>query len=139
MKRDLSLIKKILLKIEEIYINTPIKNLKIEGYSIEGIANHCELLYEEHLISKYKPYYADNQLELFLVGNLTNEGFNYLDSIRDAEELESHKHFNIMYNETNITAQKLINKNGVVGSNNNQKINKKTDLGLNLKLPEIKK
>lgn len=44
-----------------------------------------------------------------------------------------------MYNETNITAQKLINKNGVVGSNNNQKINKKTDLGLNLKLPEIKK
>ena len=42
MKRDLSLIKKILLKIEEIYINTPIKNLKIESYSIEEIANHCE-------------------------------------------------------------------------------------------------
>lgn len=85
MKRNLKLIKLILLKIEEQYENKSIYNLKVDGYRIEQIANHCELLYGEGLISNYKAIYGGGQLEAFLVGNLTNEGFNYLDLIRDTD------------------------------------------------------
>lgn len=97
MKRDLHLIKKILLKIEEEYENTTLFGLKIEGYTTQQIANHVELLYGEGLISYYKGQYGGNKLWGFTVGNLTNEGFNYLDTIRDTDDLESHKHFNVYY------------------------------------------
>ena len=56
-----------------------------------------ELLYGEGLISYYKGQYGGNKLWTFTVGNLTNEGFNYLDTIRDTDDLESHKHFNVYY------------------------------------------
>lgn len=95
MKRDLQLIKKILLKIEDEYVNTPLMNISLDGYTKEQIANHCELLYEEGLLNKYKGHFADNSLYIFYVGNLTNEGFNYLDTIRDTDDLESHKSFNV--------------------------------------------
>lgn len=95
MKRDLQLIKKILLKIEEEYVNTTLTNLTIEGYTKEQVANHCELLYEEGLINKYSAKFGNDCLYLFFVGNLTNEGFNYLDTIRDTDDLESHKSFNV--------------------------------------------
>lgn len=95
MKRDLQLIKKILLKIEEEYVNAPLMNISLDGYTKEQIANHCELLKEEGLLNKYKAYFADNSLYIFYVGNLTNEGFNYLDTIRDTDDLESHKSFNV--------------------------------------------
>ena len=97
MKRELQLIKKILLKIEEEYENTTLFGLKIEGYTTQQIANHVELLYGEGLISYYKGQYGGNKLWSFTVGNLTNEGFNYLDTIRDTDDLESHKSFNVYH------------------------------------------
>ena len=103
MKRDLQLIKRILLAIEEEYENTILMNLSIEGYSMQQVANHAELLYREGLLSIYKANYAGDQLWSFAVGNLTNEGFNYLDIIRDTDELESYKHFNVFYYDHSIT------------------------------------
>ena len=103
MKRDLQLIKKILLTIEEKYENTALMDLKIEGYTLQQVANHAELLYGEGLISLYKGHYAGNKLWSFAVGNLTNEGFNYLDIIRDTDDLESYKHFNVSYYDQSIT------------------------------------
>lgn len=137
MKRDLNLIKKILLKIEEEYMNTILWDLKIEGYSIEQVANHCELLYGEGLISQYKGHFADNKLYTFAVGNLTNEGFNYLDTIRNATDLESYKNFNLLIdNSTNIKANKVKFKDSLLGGKENtQSISKKTDFGVSLKLP----
>ena len=100
MKRNLLLIKKILLKIENDYMNTSLMNIGIEGYNLNQIANHCELLFEEGLLSKYNPRYGGDHLLMFTVGNLTNEGFNYLDTIRDTDNLESHKSFNVLVNST---------------------------------------
>ena len=60
MKRDLQLIKRILLAIEEQYENTTLMDLKIEGYTMQQVANHAELLYGEGLISAYKAHYAGN-------------------------------------------------------------------------------
>lgn len=123
MKRDLQLIKKILLKIEEEYVNTTLINLTIDGYTSEQIANHCELLYEEGLINKYSAKFVDNALWCFFVGNLTNEGFNYLDKIRDTDDLESYKHFDMYYDQSiNIgDGNELKNSNIKNGAENGKK------------------
>lgn len=124
MKRDLQLIKRILLAIEEEYENTILMNLSIEGYSMQQVANHAELLYREGLLSIYKANYAGDQLWSFSVGNLTNEGFNYLDIIRDTDELESYKHFNVLYYDHSITigdGNKINKTEFVAGGENGEK------------------
>lgn len=83
MKRDMDLIRKIMLRIEEEYTSTAIFNLKVDGYTMEQIAVHCKMMYETGLISDYKAQYAGNSLYSFGVSNLTWEGYEYLDKIRD--------------------------------------------------------
>ena len=82
MLRDMELCRKILLVIEEQYVDTAIFNLKVEGYSMKKIAYHCKLLYDAKLISDYKPMYGDDHLLSFGVGAITWEGHEYLDKIR---------------------------------------------------------
>lgn len=83
MKRDMDLVRKILLKIEEDYVSTAVYNIKIDGYSDEQIAYHCKILYEAGLISDYKAQYGSNELYSFGVGSLTWDGNDYLDKVRD--------------------------------------------------------
>lgn len=71
MKRDMELVRLILLKIEEEYHSTVIYNLKITGYDSETVAYHCKILNEAGLISDYDAQYADNKLWSFVVGSLT--------------------------------------------------------------------
>ena len=83
MKRDMDLIRLILLKIEEEHKSTAIYNLAIDGYDKETVAYHCKILHEVGFISDYKPFYANNRLCEFRVGGLTWEGCDYLDKVRD--------------------------------------------------------
>lgn len=86
MKRDLDLIRNILMEIEKQYDGTAIHNLQIDGYNQNIIANHCRLLYEKKLISDYKPFYADNKLYSFGVSDMTYEGYNLLNNIKDEKK-----------------------------------------------------
>lgn len=83
MKRDMDLVREILLEIEKSYVSTAIRDLHIDGYDKETIAYHCKILHEAGLVSEYIPRYADNGLFAFFVGGLTWEGNDYLDKIRD--------------------------------------------------------
>ena len=83
MKRDMDLVRLILLKIEEDYVSTALYNLKIDGYDKETIAYHCKMLHEGGFVSDYGSHYADNALQSFGVGSLTWEGNEFLDKIRD--------------------------------------------------------
>ncbi|MFR0883261.1 MAG: DUF2513 domain-containing protein [Christensenellales bacterium] len=83
MKRDMELVRLILLKIEEEYRSTAIYDLKIDGYDMETTAYHCKILHEAGLISDYGSQYADGQIWSFGVGCLTWEGNDFLDKIRD--------------------------------------------------------
>lgn len=83
MKRDMDLVRKILLEIEEEHISTAIYDLKIEGYNMETIAYHCKIMYEAGLISDYNAQYAEGRIYSFGVGSLTWEGNDYLDKVRD--------------------------------------------------------
>ena len=83
MKRDMDLVRKILLEIEEQYVSTAIYNLKVDGYPLETVAYHCKIMHEFGLISHYSANYANNTIYNFAVGGLTWEGNDYLDKIRD--------------------------------------------------------
>lgn len=83
MKRDMDLVRKILLKIEEEYVSTAIYNLSIDGYDMATVAYHCKILHETGLISDYGAQYGDNEIYAFCVGALTWEGNDYLDKVRD--------------------------------------------------------
>ena len=83
MKRDMDLCRLILFKIEDEYRSTALFNLQIDGYDIETIAYHCDLLFEAGLIKSYKPTYASDEIYFFSVGALTWEGHDFLDKIRE--------------------------------------------------------
>lgn len=83
MKRDMDLVREILLEIEKQYVSTALYNLEVDGYNIATIAYHCKILHEAGLISAYKAQYADNTIYSFSVGSLTWEGNDYLDKVRD--------------------------------------------------------
>ena len=83
MKRDMDLVRLILLEIEDKYRSTAIYDLAIDGYDTEMVAYHCKILYEAGLISDYKARYADNEIYVFGVGSLTWDGNDFLEKIRD--------------------------------------------------------
>ena len=83
MKRDMDLVRLILLEIEDKYRSTAIYDLAIDGYDTEMVAYHCKILYEAGLISDYKAQYADNEIYVFGVGSLTWDGNDLLEKIRD--------------------------------------------------------
>ena len=83
MKRDMDLVRLIILEIEDKYRSTAIYDLAIDGYDTEMVAYHCKILYEAGLISDYKAQYADNEIYVFGVGSLTWDGNDFLEKIRD--------------------------------------------------------
>ena len=83
MKRDMDLVRKILLQIEEEYVSTSLFDLAISGYDKETIAYHCKIMHEAGMVSGYSPFYADDRLFSFKVSGLTWEGNDYLDKVRD--------------------------------------------------------
>ena len=91
MKRDMDLCRKIMLAIEDQYVDTAIFNLAVDGYSFEQVAYHCKILSEADLVTEYEPTYGDDKLQFFGVGSLTWEGHEYLDKIRDTTIWEKTK------------------------------------------------
>ena len=83
MKRDMGLIRAILLRVEEEYGGISITNLSIEGNSLEEVAVHCKMLEDAGLVTSCGINYADNGIHSFSVGDLTWDGAEYLDKIRD--------------------------------------------------------
>lgn len=86
MKRNMDLVRLILLEIEKEYKSTAIYNLKIEGYDTAAVAYHCKILYENGMISDYDAQYADGDIYSFGVGPLTWEGNDFLEKIRDESQ-----------------------------------------------------
>lgn len=83
MKRDMDLIRLILLKIEEEYGSHTLLDLSIDGYDMETVAYHCKLLFEAGFVSYYDSIYSSGGLDGFQVGSITWNGHDYLDKVRD--------------------------------------------------------
>lgn len=84
MQRDMDLIRRILLYIEEHYKpGADTIKVHIDGCSDSLIYEHCKLMYEAGLIQKLENWGCDGFEDQAHVGNLTNEGYDYLEKIRD--------------------------------------------------------
>ena len=81
MKRDMELVRKVLFAIEE-RPTTVADTLSIDGYSMEEVAYHCNLLYDAGLVRAYRARYASDEIYAFGVGSLTWDGQEYLERIR---------------------------------------------------------
>lgn len=83
MKRDMDLIRKILFAIEE---KEPFEQsaIEVEGYSMQEIAYHCEMLFNAGYIKYYHGVTCDNfdGVLRFQVQDLTWEGQDLLETIR---------------------------------------------------------
>ena len=81
----MELIRKILFALEEQYKpgDGLIFGLSIDGYDLKTIAEHCDLLCQQGLITEYKPIRGDDTVLAFQVGNLSSAGYDYLELIRN--------------------------------------------------------
>lgn len=90
MKRDLDLIRKILLYIEDkphrdrVYIEDLIENYNNE-YSYETISYQVELLEDTHFIECDRITRMGTFVDGFIIYRLTSYGHDYLDSVRNNE------------------------------------------------------
>jgi len=83
MKRDMDLVRKILLEIEKLHISYDLLNLSIDDYDMYTVAYHCQIMYEHGFLSSYKPISVNGGISGFRVGGLTWEGNDFLEKIRD--------------------------------------------------------
>lgn len=85
MKRDMELMRKILFTIEERYEpgDGYIFGLKIDGYDMKTVAEHCDFLHQQGFVKTYKPQFGNDTIVAFSVGNITTRGFDYLELIRN--------------------------------------------------------
>ena len=84
MKRDMELIRKILFYVEENYTAGQgwIKQINIDGYDSNTITEHIILAYESGFFQDVKNI-ATLSGNAYWVGNLSNEGYEFLDKIRN--------------------------------------------------------
>jgi|SRR5690606_6844585 len=82
MKRDMELIRKILLFLEEDDKPFKWKHVVIEGYDSRIISHHLKILNEANLIEA-KPIVATKDRENWMARSLTWEGHEFLDSIKN--------------------------------------------------------
>lgn len=84
MKRDMELIRKILLTVEEKYVDTWLydNDVQINGYDIKIVGYHCAILHDAGLLYDYNGQYGDGELLQFGVGRLTWDGHEFLEKIK---------------------------------------------------------
>lgn len=84
MKRDMDLIREILLQIETFEDDDTISGMQIEGYSHEEITYHVLLLNEAGLIQAKILYGMDSVMpENYEIFRMTWEGYDFLEACRD--------------------------------------------------------
>lgn len=81
MKRDMDLIRKILLEIE----STKDRKIRLEiaGYEEDTINLHVELMEEKGLVDAIIKHTSDNKISLCIVRRMTWYGHDFLDAARD--------------------------------------------------------
>lgn len=87
VKRDMDLIRNLLIKVEEVYepgagsIN--FSKIRIDGYDDKVIAEHLLLMKEAGLIRNINAKQYVTGSTMLSIGNLTNEGYDTLEKFRN--------------------------------------------------------
>jgi DNA-binding transcriptional ArsR family regulator len=81
MKRDMELIRKILIALEDSNRTQGVIPLKFDGYSEDQISYHVKILAEEGIITAID--YSNSSGFEWIAKGLTWDGHDYIDAIRD--------------------------------------------------------
>jgi DNA-binding transcriptional regulator GbsR (MarR family) len=81
MKRDMDLVRQILVAVDDATTTQGLRNIKIEGYSKEQISYHVRLLANADFMDAVN-FHGDNK-DHWIPRNLTWEGHELLDTIRN--------------------------------------------------------
>lgn len=82
MKRDMDLVRLILLEMENRDPALPDPNVIIEGYTFEEIQFHTKLLIEQNFIEGNFRKHPNGKIQCFPL-SLTWQGYDFLDAARD--------------------------------------------------------
>lgn len=93
MKRNMELVREILLAVESANPFECIKDMKIGGFDKQEVAYHCELLYQAGFIKEYHGEGCNgfDGVLYFWVQDLTWEGQDFLETIREKTVWENTK------------------------------------------------
>lgn len=82
MKRELDLIRAILLKVEALPVGDSLQSIEVDGYSEDVIAEHVWLLeksgYLEARIFTERNWQGNEQVKGYLITRLLNEGHDFI-------------------------------------------------------------
>lgn len=86
MKRDMDLVRKLLIKIEEVYEpgtgEISVSRVIIDGYDVQTITEHLLLMEEAELLQSVKAKQYITGAIVVSIGNLTNKGYDTLEQFR---------------------------------------------------------
>ena len=85
MKRDMDLIRDLLLRIEETPANAHPDDIAVEGYDEAAINEHLEMLIQDGFVAGKVNYsgMGDERIYLVVVKRLTWKGHDFVDTIRN--------------------------------------------------------
>ena len=85
MKRDMELVRKLLLHIEQEYTYQPLdsRHIEIDGYSKEHIAYHLKIMDDGGLIDVQNSTVMVGNIHRFVIDGITWNGHEFLDSVRN--------------------------------------------------------
>lgn len=87
VKRDMDLIRNLLIKVEEVYEpgagSIKFSKIRIDGYDDKVIAEHLLLMKEAGLIRNINAKQYVTGSTMLSIGNLTNEGYDTLEKFRN--------------------------------------------------------
>lgn len=93
MRRDVDLERAIMLAIEEQYNpGDGLITVSVPCYEKEVVYEHAKLLYQKGFIQSFVDVKTTSSIDFF-VGNLSSEGFDYVESIRDESVWTTTKEF----------------------------------------------
>ena len=83
MKRDLDLVRKIVLAVEDLSTGTVLDEIEIEGYTREQIGYHCYLAIDAGLAKGVDVQTLSDTSPNWLILQLTSEGHDFADAARN--------------------------------------------------------
>ena len=83
MKRDLDLIRKLVLAVEAVPTGYALDDIEIDGYSKERIGYHSYLLVDSGLAKGLDATVMGDSSPMWLILNLTSAGHDFADAARD--------------------------------------------------------
>ena len=91
MKRDFDLIREILLKVEEKNFKSSLRKINIYNYSKDDIEYNVKLLIDNDFLEGTVAYTSSGLL--LSIGNMTYQGHDLLDSMRDKNFFDKVKEY----------------------------------------------